>query len=65
MINCTVRIRKRSWPNSKLLSRHLPGETEESHEKTKSGQPVSGPRFEPGTSRIRIRCVNHLTTTFD
>jgi hypothetical protein len=26
---------------------------------------VSGPKFEPGTSRIGIKSVNHSTTTFD
>jgi hypothetical protein len=30
----------------------------------KSGQPESGPRFEPGISRIRSRSVNHITTAF-
>jgi hypothetical protein len=30
----------------------------------KSGMPVSGPMFEPGTSRIRSRCVNHSNTNF-
>jgi hypothetical protein len=37
--------------------------TEKSHEKSQSGYPVSGPRFEPWTSRIR-KSVNHSTTTF-
>jgi hypothetical protein len=27
------------------------GRTEENHQKHQSGYPVSGPRFEPGTSR--------------
>jgi hypothetical protein len=31
----------------KALSQHLSGGTEENHEKPQSGQPVSGPRFEP------------------
>jgi hypothetical protein len=43
----------------KVLSQHLPGGTDE---KSWSGYPVSGPRFEPETSRIRIRIVNHATT---
>jgi hypothetical protein len=30
----------------------------------KSALPVSGPRFEPGTSKIRSSAVNHSTTTF-
>jgi hypothetical protein len=55
---------KRSWPNFKVMSQHLSGESEKNHEKSQSGQSVSGPRFEPGTSRIRRRSVNHSTTTF-
>jgi hypothetical protein len=47
-----------------VLSRHLPGGTKENHEKPQSGQPVSGPRIEHGTSRIRSRSANHSTTTF-
>jgi hypothetical protein len=35
----------------KVLYQHLPGGTEENQE-PQSAQPVSGPRFEPGTSRI-------------
>jgi hypothetical protein len=42
----------------------LPVGTEENHEKPQSGQPVSGPRFEPGTSWIQSRSANHSTTTF-
>jgi hypothetical protein len=42
-----------------------PGGTEENHENPQSGQPVSGLRFEPWTSRIRSRSANHSTTTFD
>jgi hypothetical protein len=34
------------------------------HEENQSGQSVSGPRFEPGNSRIRSRNVNHSTVTF-
>jgi hypothetical protein len=49
--------------NFKVLSRHLPGGTDEDHENSQSWQPVSGPRFEPVTSRIR-RSVDHSTTTF-
>jgi hypothetical protein len=55
--------RKRSWPNFKVVSRHFPGGAEGNHEKSQSLWPVSGPRFEPGTSRIRSRSVNHLTMT--
>jgi hypothetical protein len=50
--------RKRSWLDYKVLSRHLPGETEENDENLLSGYPVSGPIFELGTSRIRSRGVN-------
>jgi hypothetical protein len=46
-------LRKQSWSNFKALPRHLPGGTEEVYEKPQSGLPVSGPRFEPGTSRIQ------------
>jgi hypothetical protein len=51
--------RKRSWPNCMLISRHSLGGTGEKHEK-----PVCGQRFEPGTSLIRRRRVNHWTTKF-
>jgi hypothetical protein len=43
----------------KILSWHLPGGTEESHEKPQSGKPISGSTFEPRTSRIRSRSDNH------
>jgi hypothetical protein len=36
-----------------ILSRHLSGRTKENHKKPQSGYPVSMPRFETGTSRIR------------
>jgi hypothetical protein len=48
----------------RILSLHLPGGTEERHEQPYWGQPVSGPRFEPGTSQIRSRNVIYATTTF-
>jgi hypothetical protein len=35
------------YSNSKMLSWNLPGGTSENHEKPQSGQPVSGPIFEP------------------
>jgi hypothetical protein len=44
------------------LSRHLPGGTEEIHENPQSGYPVSRPRFEPRTSRIRIKSVAAMPT---
>jgi hypothetical protein len=37
MMNWKGYGRKQSWPNNKALSWHLPGETEEKHEKPKSG----------------------------
>jgi hypothetical protein len=43
----------------KVLFRHLPEETEEKHEKPQSGWPVSGLRFESGTSPIRRWSANH------
>jgi hypothetical protein len=43
---------------------NLPGETEEHHEKFPSEYTVSELKFEPGTSRIRSRSVNHSTKTF-
>jgi hypothetical protein len=36
----------------KLLSQNLHGGTEENYSEPQSGYPVSGPRFEPGTSQI-------------
>jgi hypothetical protein len=62
MMNWKGSGRKRSWPNFKVLSQHFPADTEENHEKHQSGSP--GPRFEPETSRIRNRSINHSTTTF-
>jgi hypothetical protein len=58
MIDELERMRK------EVPSRHLPGGTEENHKAHQSGS-VSGRRFEPATSRIRSRSVNHSTTTFD
>jgi hypothetical protein len=56
--------RKQPWPNLKLLSRHSPGGTEEYHKKSQSGETVSGPRFEPGTFRIRSKSANHSTVMY-
>jgi hypothetical protein len=50
--------RKQSWPNFKALFWHLPGGTEENHDKSQSWQLVSRPRFESRTSQI-WRGVNH------
>jgi hypothetical protein len=47
----------------RVLSRNLPGGTKENHENPQSAHPVSGPRFEPGTSLIRCRSANHSAAT--
>jgi hypothetical protein len=47
----------------KMLSQHFPGWTEEDHENSQSGYPVSEPRFSPSTSQIRNRSANHVPTT--
>jgi hypothetical protein len=52
---------KRSWPNFKVLSWHFPRGTEENQEKPQSDSWPLGPRFEPDTSQIQSRSVNHLT----
>jgi hypothetical protein len=59
MMNWKGFERKQSWPNFKVLCRPSPGGTEEKDEKAESGKPFSGPRFEPGTSQIRSRSVDH------
>jgi hypothetical protein len=43
----------------KAMSRYLPGGSEENYKEPESGYQVSGPRFEPGTFRIRSRSANH------
>jgi hypothetical protein len=48
----------------KVLSWFLSGTTAENHKKAQSGQPVSRPRFEPGTYRILSRSANYSATTF-
>jgi hypothetical protein len=48
---------KRLWPNFNVISQHLHGSTEENHWKPRLGYPVSGPWFEPRTSRIRSRVL--------
>jgi len=39
-------------------------ETRKAHKHDQSGQPVSGPKFESGTSRTRNRSANHVKATF-
>jgi hypothetical protein len=51
--------RKRSWPNPAFAWRDL-----ETLRKTSIRIVRPRARFEPGTSRIRTRSVNHLTTKF-
>jgi hypothetical protein len=41
-----------------LLSKHLPGETDENHEKPQSEYPVSGLRFEPELSGLLSGSAN-------
>jgi hypothetical protein len=60
MMNWNGCGRRRSWPNL----RYYPSICLEGPKKTTrnlSGEPVSGPRFQPGTSRIQIRSFNHST----
>jgi hypothetical protein len=47
-----------------MLSRLLPGGTENNHEGTQSKQAVSRPRFELGTFRVRGRSANRSTATY-
>jgi hypothetical protein len=63
MMNWKGCERKRSWSNSSF---HLGicQQDWENPRKPQSGQPVFGLRFEPWTSRIRIRNANHSTATF-
>jgi hypothetical protein len=44
---------------------HLPTGTEENHKKLKSGQPISGPRFEHRTSQIQSRSDIHSIATLN
>jgi hypothetical protein len=44
----------------KILSRKIAGMTEENHEKPQSGQPFSGPGYEPGIYQIRGGSTDHL-----
>jgi hypothetical protein len=47
-----------------VLSRHLPREIEENHEKLQSGYPVSRPRFEQTTSGIWVQSVTTMPASF-
>jgi hypothetical protein len=55
--------RKRSWPNSKVISRHSSGRTEKNHENL-SQESVAGAKNWTGTYRIRSSSFNHSTTMF-
>jgi hypothetical protein len=56
--------RKLPWPNLNLLSRNSPAWTKENNENLSLDSRSPGPRFKPGTSRIRSKSVNHSTITF-
>jgi hypothetical protein len=56
--------RKRSWPTFYGTISKFAWFGWEKSQTTQSGQPVSGPWFECGTSLIQCRRVNHSTTTF-
>jgi hypothetical protein len=46
----------------KVLYRHLLGRADKNHENSPSVQPISGPRSEPGTSRIRRSAIQSTAT---
>jgi hypothetical protein len=56
-VNHLIVVMETCYVFFEVLSLHLPGGTEGNHEKPQSGQPVSGPIFEPVTSRIRSRRI--------
>jgi hypothetical protein len=64
MMNWKGYGRKRSWPNLRHYLSMFPEGLIKIHEKFQPGYPVSGPRFEPGTSRIWNTSVNYSITTF-
>jgi hypothetical protein len=51
--------RKCLWPNFKVLLWHLPGGLRETTKNLNQDCRLPGLRFEPGTSRIGSRSVNH------
>jgi hypothetical protein len=53
-MNCEGCGRRLSWPNIRYYSGSFGG-TEENHEKPWLRWPVSGPRFESGTSQLQSR----------
>jgi hypothetical protein len=64
LMNWKGSVRKRSWPNFKLLSLHSSGWSEKNHENVSQDSRSPGQRFEHRTSRTRSRSVNHSPTTF-
>jgi hypothetical protein len=48
MMNWKIYVRKRSWPNCKVPSRHLPGGSEENHENLSQDNLPLGVDFNPG-----------------
>jgi hypothetical protein len=46
------------------LLQHSPGETDKTKKNLNQDRQSLGPRIEPGTSQVRSRSVNHLTTMF-
>jgi hypothetical protein len=56
--------RKCSWLDFNVLSRHLHVGSEENYENLNHHSRFPGQRFEPGTSQIISRVVNHSTATF-
>jgi hypothetical protein len=72
MINLKGFIRKESWTNFKVLSRHSRGGTDENQENSQDIR-WPGPKFEPGTYQIRSRtfsrkygvAVRHFISTTD
>jgi hypothetical protein len=60
--NLKVDGRKRPWPNLKHYPR-ICMEGPRKKKKTQTGQPVSRPKYEHGTSQIQ-RSVNHSAETF-
>jgi hypothetical protein len=64
MLNLKRFGKKWSWPNFEVLSRHLPGGTEENSENFNQDNRSPGPKIESADSRIRSRSVNHSTMTY-
>jgi hypothetical protein len=50
-------VRKGSWTNFKVLSRHSRGGTDENQENSQDSRWL-GPKFEPGTYQIRSRTLS-------